>query len=64
MENIMKIINNTRIRKKRKQNKLTQEQIAKILKIDYKTYNRKENWKTPFTIDEFVQLLQIFSKNK
>jgi len=47
------------IKQKRKNNWITQEQMANYLKIDYKTYNRKENWITEFTFLEFIQVLEI-----
>ena len=47
------------IKQKRKNSWITQEQMANFLKIDYKTYNRKENWITEFTFLEFIQVLEI-----
>ncbi len=47
------------IKQKRKNNWITQENMACMLKIDYKTYNRKENGITEFTFCEFIQVLQI-----
>ena len=47
------------IKNERKENKITQEQMANYLKIDYKTYHRKENWITEFTFLEFIQVLEI-----
>jgi len=33
--------------------------MAQILRIDYKTYNQKENWKRPFTFFEYLQVVEI-----
>lgn len=33
--------------------------MAYLLWIDYKTYNRKENWITSFTVQEYVKLIEI-----
>ncbi len=47
------------IKQKRKNSWITQEQMANYLKIDYKTYNRKENWITDFTFLEFIHVLYL-----
>jgi len=38
---------------------ITQEEMAYKLKIDYKTYNRKENWKIEFTYSEYFKIMYI-----
>ena len=42
---------------------ITQEDMARKLKIDYKTYNLKENWKRPFTFLEYLQVIDILYFN-
>jgi len=51
------------IKKLRKELWITQEDMARRLKIDYKTYNLKENWKRNFTFIEYLQLIDILYFN-
>lgn len=49
-----------KIRGKRNEMRLSQEDIARELGITVKTYNLKENGKAEFTLDEVRVLLKIF----
>lgn len=44
----------------RKENKLTQVQMAEILNMDYSTYNKKENGKSKFDSDEMFLISCLF----
>ena len=48
-----------KIRGKRTEKRITQEEMATKLGITQKTYNLKENGKTEFTIEEVATLLNI-----
>ena len=48
-----------RIRGKRCERRITQEEVANKLGITTKTYNLKENGKTQFTVEEIATLLRI-----
>lgn len=49
-----------KIRGKRNELKLSQEDISKQLGISLKTYCLKENGKSDFTLEEVMILLKIF----
>ena len=48
-----------RIRGKRTEKRITQEEMAERLGMAVKTYNFKENGKAEFTIEEIATLLNI-----
>lgn len=52
-----------RIRGKRNELRLSQEELAKKLDITARAYNFKENNKTRFTLEEIIKLLEIFNCN-
>lgn len=58
MGNII-ILNRFEIRNIRKKKWISQEKMANYLQIDYKTYNRKENWKSDFTLAEYSKIINI-----
>lgn len=52
-----------KIRGKRSELHLSQEDVAKELSITVKTYNLKENGKSEFTLEEVRKLLKLFNCN-
>ncbi len=52
-----------KIRGKRCELHLSQEDVAKELSITVKTYNLKENGKSEFTLEEVRKLLKLFNCN-
>ena len=52
-----------KIRGKRNELHLSQEDVAKELSIAVKTYNLKENGKYEFTLEEVRKLLMLFNCN-
>lgn len=49
------------IRSLRSYKKLTQSEMAKILNISIVSYNKKENGRVPFTLDEIKILSEFFN---
>ena len=49
-----------KIRGKRNELRMTQEEIALRLGMTQKTYNLKENGKTEFTLEELLCIMSIF----
>lgn len=47
----------------RKENGVTQEEMAKSLEITTFTYRNKEKSKVPFNADEMYKLAEYFNKN-
>lgn len=52
-----------KIRGKRSELHLSQEDVAKELSITVKTYNLKENGKSEFTLEEVRKILKLFNCN-
>ena len=46
----------------RKQNNITQDEIARMLGISVKQYNYKENGKSKFNCDEMFKISNYFNK--
>lgn len=52
-----------RIRGKRNEKRITQEEMASRLGITQKTYNLKENCKTEFSLTEIATILNVLECN-
>ena len=51
----------TRVQKLRKDQKLTQHELASQLGMHRTTYNKKENSETQFTLDDLTRLAELFN---
>ncbi len=49
------------IRSLRSYKKLTQSEMAKILNLSIVSYNKKENGKVPFTLEEVKKMSEYFN---
>ena len=56
------LLNRWKLLMLRKENKLTQEEMAKSLGITSVSYRSKENGKKQFTENEIVKILNMFKK--
>ncbi|WP_418223530.1 helix-turn-helix transcriptional regulator [Clostridium isatidis] len=57
------MINLRRLKGIRVEQNLTQEELAKLIKMPISTYRRKENGESPITLDEAFKISKILGKN-
>lgn len=57
------MINLRRLKGIRVEQNLTQEELAKLIKMPISTYRRKENGESSITLDEAFKISKILGKN-